>query len=92
MAKSILRLRLFLITVLLTTALLWPNLTASQMALPAKAATPVPLIIDTDIYNGLDDAGALAVAHSLMNKGEANLLGVVVDTDNSYSARCVDAI
>lgn len=34
------------------------------------------IIIDTDIGWDCDDAGALALIHSLCNKGEAELLAV----------------
>ncbi len=39
-----------------------------------------------------DDAGALAVLHSLMDFGEANILGVICDVPVEASAKCVVAI
>lgn len=50
----------------------------------ATEGSPVKLIIDTDIGGGgcrdVDDVAALAVAHALADKGEAELLAVVVNT------------
>lgn len=53
---------------------------------------PVPLIFDTDMDLDCDDAGALAVLHALMDLGEAEILGVVVDVPVEASARCVMTI
>ncbi len=50
---------------------------------------PVPLIFDTDMDLDCDDAGALAVLHALMDLGEAEILGIVVDVPVEVSARCV---
>lgn len=55
-------------------------------------AEPVRLLIDTDIGPDCDDAGALAVAHALEQRGEARLLGIGYCTSNPYGAPCVDAI
>jgi len=53
---------------------------------------PVPLIFDTDMDLDCDDAGALAVLHALMDLGEAEILGIVVDVPVEVSARCVMTI
>ncbi len=53
---------------------------------------PVPLIFDTDMDADCDDAGALAVLHALMDLGEAEILGIVVDVPVEVSARCVMTI
>jgi hypothetical protein len=54
------------------------------------AAAEVPsLIIDTDMLTDCDDAGALAMAHALADAGEVELLGVVLngqDTHGKHSA------
>ena len=50
------------------------------------------IIFDTDIGWDCDDAGALALIHSLCNKGEAELLAVTGTTYNKYIAGCIDAI
>jgi hypothetical protein len=49
----------------------------------------VPVIFDTDMDLDCDDAGALAVLHALMDLGEAEILGIVVDVPVEASARCV---
>ncbi len=53
---------------------------------------PVPLIIDTDLGNDIDDALALSLTHALQNGGECRLLGVAVNKDNKYSPALVDII
>ncbi|KAI1804698.1 nucleoside hydrolase [Daldinia bambusicola] len=51
-----------------------------------------PIIIDTDIFSDVDDAGALAVANVLHNYGLAELRGVAVNTRPRYGALAVSAI
>jgi hypothetical protein len=58
----------------------------------AAAFSPVPLIIDTDIFTNADDVGALAAANALQDNGKVNLLGVMVDTPSRWGAPAVDAI
>lgn len=58
----------------------------------SSAAEPVKLIYDTDMSGDCDDAGALAIIHVLADKGECELLGVVVNDPNAASCLCVDAI
>lgn len=50
------------------------------------------IIFDTDIGWDCDDAGALALIHSLCNKGEAELLAVTATYYHKYAAGCIDAI
>lgn len=50
------------------------------------------IIFDTDIGWDCDDAGALALIHSLCNKGEAQLLAVTATYYHKYVAGCIDAI
>ena len=52
----------------------------------------VRILFDTDIGGDCDDAGALALAHVLCNKGEAELLAVTACYDSPYVAGCIDAI
>src|SRR4051794_31447179 len=61
------------------------------------AASPVPLIVDTDMFSDADDAGALATAFGLQIDGEANVIAVMVNrpTNRPVAAdswRCVAAI
>ena len=58
------------------------------------AAKPVPLIYETDISGDCDDVGALAMIHTLIDRGEADLLMVGINRDepNRASAAAVDAI
>jgi hypothetical protein len=58
----------------------------------AEAVGPVNVIIDTDIQGDTDDVGALAMLHSLADNGEANILGVTVDTSSTWGPQAVDAI
>ncbi|MGH2389658.1 MAG: nucleoside hydrolase, partial [Chloroflexota bacterium] len=44
------------------------------------------------MYTDVDDVGALAVVNALTSMGEANLVGVVVDTSSEYSAGCAAAV
>lgn len=53
---------------------------------------PVPIILDTDMGNDIDDALALAMLHTLQDRGECDLRGVVVSKDNPYAAAYVDVI
>ncbi|WFB35164.1 nucleoside hydrolase [Kiritimatiellota bacterium B12222] len=50
------------------------------------------LIIDTDMSTDCNDAGALAVAHALQNKGECSILAVVTNNKDPYAIGAVDAI
>jgi len=44
----------------------------------APGATP--LIIDTDIYNSVDDVGALATGFALQRSGQANVVAMLINT------------
>ena len=56
------------------------------------AARPVPVVLDTDIGNDIDDALALAMLHALQSRAEARLLAVTVSKDHPLAAPYVDAI
>ena len=62
----------------------------------AVVATPVPLIVDTDIGGGscrdVDDVGAICMANALADNGEVDLLAVVVNTRPVQGVRAVAAI
>ena len=65
-------------------------LLAIPLSLTAKE--PVKLIFDTDMGNDIDDAMALAMIHSLISRGECELLAVTVTKDHPQAAAFVDLI
>jgi len=56
------------------------------------AATPLPVILDTDMDSDVDDVAALGQLHAMADRGEVEILGVMVSGHNEWSAPCVDAI
>lgn len=52
----------------------------------------VKILFDTDMETDCDDAGALAVLHSLADRGECEILATVVSVKDPNSAATVDAI
>jgi inosine-uridine nucleoside N-ribohydrolase len=50
------------------------------------------LIFDTDIAEDCDDVGAMAVLHALADKGELDILGMMVSMPVHYGAPALDAI
>ncbi|WP_214627513.1 nucleoside hydrolase [Paenibacillus agaridevorans] len=52
----------------------------------------VNVILDTDIDTDCDDAGTLALLHTLCGTEEAKLLAVVCDAPTRWGAPCIDAI
>ena len=56
------------------------------------AVQPVKVIIDVDLAEDVDDAGALAVLHALANRGEAEILGMLVSSRNEFVVPALDAI
>ena len=60
--------------------------------LSLMAKEPVKLIFDTDMGNDIDDAMALAMIHSLVSRGECELLAVTVTKDHPQAAAFVDLI
>ncbi|MCH7993882.1 MAG: peptidylprolyl isomerase [Planctomycetes bacterium] len=61
-------------------------------ALGGAGNGPVPIIFDTDMGNDVDDALALAMIHTLADRGEAKLLAVTISKDNRWSAPYVDLV
>ena len=55
-------------------------------------ASMTKIILDTDIDTDCDDVGALATLHALVNRGEAEIVGIVCDIPNPSCAKCVQAI
>lgn len=58
----------------------------------AQAQTPVKVILDTDMDSDVDDVGALAMLHTLVDHKKAVILAVVVTSDDPYAPLCADAI
>jgi purine nucleosidase len=56
------------------------------------AQQPVRIILDTDMDSDVDDAGALAMLHTLLNHNVIDLLGIIVTSDDPYAPSCTDAI
>jgi len=68
-------------------------LTHVLLSTPLLASeVPVSIIFDTDIGPDCDDVGALVVLHSLADRGEVNLLGVMCCTSSQWGAPCLDAL
>jgi len=69
---------------------------ASLLAIPilviAQDVQPKKIIYETDMCVDVDDVGALAVIHALMNKGECELLAVCYNEVNQYGPSAIDAI
>ena len=55
-------------------------------------ASPVKIFFDTDMLTDCDDAGAMAVLHSLADMGECEILATVVSVPNLDSVKTVRAI
>ena len=47
------------------------------------------LIIDTDIFSDVDDVGALAIANVFHNAGDAEIVGVMVNTPSKWGPLAV---
>lgn len=68
--------------------LLWSVVIVLGMAGMSAAAgeagaVPVPIILDTDMGNDIDDALALGLIHTLQTRGECRLLAVTLSKDNT---------
>ncbi|MCX6867471.1 MAG: nucleoside hydrolase [Verrucomicrobia bacterium] len=58
----------------------------------AGGGEPVKIILDVDLCEDVDDAGALATLHGLANRGEAEILATIVSSKNEWVVPCLDAI
>lgn len=56
------------------------------------SAAPELIIFDTDITGDVDDVLALAMLHTLADRGKCELLGVTISKQNSNAASFVDAV
>lgn len=68
-----------------------------EIVLPSAQAAAQPtvkpkVIFDTDIAEDVDDVGAVAVLHALTDKGELDILGMMVSMPIEYGAPALDAI
>ena len=73
------------------TALLIVGLVALGCA-DVFAREPIPVILDTDIGNDVDDVLALGMLHALQSRGVCRLLAVTVTKDHPSAAALVDAV
>jgi purine nucleosidase len=62
------------------------------IALVIAQAQPIKIILDTDIDSDVDDAGAMAMIHTLEKHGVVEILGIIVTSDDPYAPSCADAI
>lgn len=65
---------------------------ADVAAKKKTSSTPVKIIFDTDMETDCDDAGALAVLHTMADKGECEILATVVSVKDLNSVATTDAI
>lgn len=57
-----------------------------------EVKSPVKIIFDTDIGDDIDDALALAMLHTLADRGEVELLAVTISKDNPWCAVYTDIL
>ena len=62
------------------------------LCLTIAAHAQQKVILDTDMDSDVDDVHALAVLHALEKKGEVEILGIIVTSDDAYAASCVDVL
>ncbi|MES2596199.1 MAG: nucleoside hydrolase [Verrucomicrobiota bacterium] len=72
--------------------LLQLSLLFSLLCLSMTFAAPVKVIFDTDMETDCDDAGALAVLHTLADRGECEILATVTSVRDVNSIATVDVI
>ncbi len=53
--------------------------------LTSSKGGPVPVIFDTDFGPDVDDVGALAILHAMADRGETEILGVMVSTSGDFA-------
>ncbi|HSV73845.1 MAG TPA: nucleoside hydrolase [Chthonomonadales bacterium] len=68
----------------------------SIAALAGQAGPPpqsIPrIILCVDLAEDVDDAGAIATLHALADRGECEILAILVSAKNEWSVPCADAI
>lgn len=77
-----------------TVAAMMPEAAFSQRAPKDNPAltNPVRIIFDTDMHTDCDDAGAMAVLHTLQDQGECEILAMMCSTIDTFSAPAIDVI
>lgn len=58
----------------------------------SASAKPVPVIFDTDMTGDVDDALALAMLHTLADRGKCEILAVTISKKNPLAAPFIDAV
>ena len=53
---------------------------------------PVAVILDTDLSSDVDDVGAVALLHSLAQRGESKILAMMISSGDPWSGLCLKAI
>lgn len=69
----------------------WLSILAACLAISTVHADIPRIIFDTDITGDVDDVLALAMLHSLADRGACHLLGVTISKQNPQTAAFVDA-
>ena len=59
---------------------------------PSNAASPVRLILDTDLGPDYDDVGAMAVLHALVDSGQVRLLATLSSNKDERVVPCIEVI
>lgn len=67
-------------------------ISAACIVAPLLAATPTPVIFDTDMGNDVDDALALAMLHTFQSEGKCKLIAVTSTKDHPLSVAYCDAL
>ena len=70
----------------------WMAVTLIAQSNFVYASDPAKIILDVDLAEDVDDAGAVAILHALANRGEAEILGFMVSSKNEWVVPCLDAI
>lgn len=84
--------RLILIVLALAAPVTYVDGQAQHPADADRSAKPISVIFDTDMWSDIDDMLALAMLHSLQDRGEVKLLAVTISTDNPWCASYVDLV
>lgn len=64
----------------------------SLLSITSAFSKPIPVIFDTDITGDVDDVLALAMLHTLADRGHCEILGVTISKEHPLAARFVDSV